>query len=117
MTSLISSDQLEQLSLEQLHRLPNFSAGPASIPTPVLYQAQQELLDWQGKGVSVMEMSHRSQDYMQIASQAEQNLRELMAIPNHYKVGFGQGEASVQCSAMPQNLRAIKLADSAADYL
>lgn len=117
MTSLISSDQLEQLSLEQLHRLPNFSAGPASIPTPVLYQAQQELLDWQGKGVSVMEMSHRSQDYMQIASQAEQNLRELMAIPNHYKVLFLQGGASLQFSAIPLNLLSFNQDDSVADYL
>ena len=114
MTSLISSDQL---SLEQLHRLPNFSAGPASIPTPVLYQAQQELLDWQGKGVSVMEMSHRSQDYMQIASQAEQNLRELMAIPNHYKVLFLQGGASLQFSAIPLNLLSFNKDDSVADYL
>ena len=82
----------------------NFCAGPAALPTAVLEKAQQELLDWQGKGLSVMEMSHRSSDYVAIAQQAEVNLRKLMNIPENYKVLFLQGGASLQFSAIPLNL-------------
>lgn len=82
----------------------NFCAGPASLPTEVLEQAQRELLDWQGKGVSVMEMSHRSADYVAIAEKAEADLRTLMNIPSNYKVLFLQGGASLQFSAIPLNL-------------
>lgn len=93
------------------HRLPNFSAGPASIPTEVLAKAQAELLDWQGRGVSVMEMSHRSADYIGVAERAEAKLRQLMAIPDNYKVLFLQGGASLQFSAIPLNLLGGKVAD------
>lgn len=94
-------------------RLPNFSAGPASIPTEVLAKAQAELLDWQGRGVSIMEMSHRSADYVDVAERAEAKLRQLMAIPDNYKVLFLQGGASLQFSAIPLNL----LGGGVADYL
>ena len=95
------------------HRLPNFCAGPAAIPTPVLARAQEELLDWQGRGLSVMEMSHRSKDYIAITQKAETQLRSLMEIPDNYKVLFLQGGASLQFSAIPLNL----LNGGRADYL
>ncbi|MGP5662952.1 3-phosphoserine/phosphohydroxythreonine transaminase [Psychrobacter celer] len=86
------------------HRLPNFCAGPATMPTTVLERAQSELLDWQGRGLSVMEMSHRSKDYVAITEKAESKLRTLMEIPDNYKVLFLQGGASLQFSAIPLNL-------------
>lgn len=86
------------------HRLPNFCAGPATMPTAVLERAQSELLDWQGRGLSVMEVSHRSKEYMAITDKAEANLRTLMEIPDNYKVLFLQGGASLQFSAIPLNL-------------
>jgi len=92
----------------------NFSAGPAALPTEVLEQAQSELLDWNGTGVSVMEMSHRSKEYMEIAATAEADFRELLAIPNNYKVLFLQGGAHSQFAAIPLNL--LRGKDSA-DYL
>ncbi|WP_350557749.1 3-phosphoserine/phosphohydroxythreonine transaminase [Psychrobacter sp. CAL346-MNA-CIBAN-0220] len=95
------------------HRLPNFCAGPATMPTEVLMRAQDELLDWQGRGLSVMEMSHRSKDYMAITAKAETQLRSLMEIPDNYKVLFLQGGASLQFSAIPLNL----LNGGRADYL
>lgn len=95
------------------HRLPNFCAGPAAMPTAVLARAQNELLDWQGRGLSVMEMSHRSKDYVAITQKAETQLRTLMAIPDNYKVLFLQGGASLQFSAIPLNL----LKGGRADYL
>ncbi|TRX75826.1 3-phosphoserine/phosphohydroxythreonine transaminase [Pseudomonas mangiferae] len=82
----------------------NFCAGPAALPEAVLQRAQAELLDWQGKGLSVMEMSHRSDEYVAIAEKAEQDLRDLMAIPSHYKVLFLQGGASQQFAEIPLNL-------------
>lgn len=82
----------------------NFSAGPAALPTAVLEKAQQELLDWQGKGISIMEMSHRHKDYVAVAEKAESDLRQLLNIPDHYKVLFLQGGASLQFSAIPMNL-------------
>lgn len=94
-----------------VHRLANFCAGPATMPTEVLERAQAEMLDWQGRGVSVMEMSHRSKDYMAIAENAENKLRSLMAIPDNYKVLFLQGGASLQFSAIPLNLLNGKRAD------
>ncbi|MGO2277443.1 MULTISPECIES: 3-phosphoserine/phosphohydroxythreonine transaminase [unclassified Psychrobacter] len=87
-----------------LHRLPNFCAGPATMPTAVLERAQSELLDWQGRGLSVMEVSHRSKEYMAITDKAEAKLRTLMEIPDNYKVLFLQGGASLQFSAIPLNL-------------
>ena len=96
------------------NRAHNFSAGPASLPTDVLLKAQAELLDWQGSGVSVMEVSHRSAEYIEVASMAETRLRRLMSIPNNYKVLFLQGGATLQFSAIPLNL----MNDMAtADYL
>lgn len=92
----------------------NFCAGPAALPEAVLQQAQAELLDYQGKGLSVMEMSHRSADYVAIAEQAEQDLRELINIPSNYKVLFLQGGASQQFSMIPLNLLRGK---TSADYV
>jgi len=85
-------------------RVYNFSAGPAALPEDVLKQAGDELLDWHGAGMSVMEMSHRGKEFMSIASEAEADLRELMAIPDNYKVLFLQGGASSQFAMVPLNL-------------
>jgi phosphoserine aminotransferase len=92
----------------------NFSAGPAVLPKEVLQQAQAELTDWHGSGMSVMEMSHRGKEYMGIQAQAEADLRELMGIPVNYKVLFLQGGASMQFSMIPLNLLRGKLS---ADYV
>jgi phosphoserine aminotransferase len=92
----------------------NFCAGPAALPEAVLQRAQAELLDWQGKGLSVMEMSHRSEEYTAIAEKAEQDLRDLMAIPSDYKVLFLQGGASQQFAEIPLNLLPE---DGVADYI
>jgi phosphoserine aminotransferase len=92
----------------------NFSAGPAVLPKEVLEQAQAELLDWHGSGMSVMEMSHRGKEFMSIAAEAEADLRELMGIPANYKVLFLQGGASTQFSNIPINLLRGK---KTADYL
>lgn len=91
----------------------NFCAGPASLPTPVLQKAQDDLLNWQNLGVSVMEISHRSADYIEVASRAESNLRQLMNISDDYAVLFLQGGAALQFSAVPLNL----LNGGVADYL
>ena len=85
-------------------RVYNFSAGPAMLPEEVLQQAREEMLDWRGSGMSVMEMSHRGKEFMSIATQAEQDLRELLAIPEGYKVLFLQGGASSQFAMVPLNL-------------
>lgn len=85
-------------------RVYNFCAGPAAIPEAVLRQAQEEMLDWRGRGLSVMEMSHRSEEMVSIASEAEADLRELMGITDDYAVLFLQGGASSQFSAVPLNL-------------
>lgn len=95
-----------------MSRLYNFCAGPAALPTDVLTQAQSDLLNWQGKGLSVMEMSHRSPEFVGIAQKAEQDLRDLMIIPDNYKVLFMQGGASSQFAMIPMNLlRGKKTAD------
>jgi len=85
-------------------RVHNFCAGPAALPVEVLEQAQEEMLDWQGAGLSVMEMSHRSAEIVKIAEEAEQDLRDLLEIPEDYAVLFLQGGASSQFSAIPLNL-------------
>ncbi|RMG59861.1 MAG: 3-phosphoserine/phosphohydroxythreonine transaminase [Gammaproteobacteria bacterium] len=85
-------------------RVYNFSAGPAALPTEVLEQARDEMLDWHGAGMSVMEMSHRGKEFMSIAEQAEADLRELMGIPENYRVLFLQGGASSQFAMVPMNL-------------
>ncbi|MBZ0094216.1 MAG: 3-phosphoserine/phosphohydroxythreonine transaminase, partial [Sulfuricella sp.] len=82
----------------------NFSAGPAALPEEVLEQARDEMLNWQGCGMSVMEMSHRGKEFMGIAAQAEADLRELLGIPANYKVLFLQGGASSQFAMVPMNL-------------
>ncbi|MFZ2540594.1 MAG: 3-phosphoserine/phosphohydroxythreonine transaminase [Gallionella sp.] len=92
----------------------NFSAGPAVLPKEVLQQAQAELLDWHGSGMSVMEMSHRGKEYMGIQANAEADLRELMGVPTNYKVLFLQGGASQQFAMIPLNLLRGKLS---ADYI
>lgn len=93
----------------------NFCAGPAALPEPVLRQAQEELLDWQGLGCSVMEVSHRSPEFVAVAEQAEQDLRDLLAIPDNYKVLFLQGGATAQFSAIPWNL--LGAGSKTADYI
>ncbi|MGD8558896.1 MAG: 3-phosphoserine/phosphohydroxythreonine transaminase [Gammaproteobacteria bacterium] len=95
-------------------RVYNFSAGPAVIPAEVLLQAREELLDWQGTGMSVMEMSHRGKEFVSIAEKAEADLREIMAIPDNYKVLFLQGGASMQFAMVPLNLAA---GNARADYI
>ena len=97
-----------------MSRVYNFSAGPAALPTEVLEQAQAEMLDWNGSGMSVMEMSHRGKDYMSIAAKAEADLRQLMTIPDNYKVLFLQGGASSQFAMVPINLLNGK---KSADYI
>ncbi|WP_316364960.1 3-phosphoserine/phosphohydroxythreonine transaminase [Candidatus Thiodiazotropha sp. CDECU1] len=97
-----------------MSRVFNFSAGPAMLPEEVLQQAMVEMLDWQGTGMSVMEMSHRGKEFMSIAEQAESDLRELLQIPESYKVMFLQGGASSQFAMVPMNLTREK---SKADYI
>ncbi|MCY9804824.1 3-phosphoserine/phosphohydroxythreonine transaminase [Vibrio scophthalmi] len=82
----------------------NFSAGPAALPKAVMEQAQSELVNWNNLGTSVMEISHRSKEFIQVAEEAEQDLRDLLNIPNNYKVLFCQGGARAQFAAVPLNL-------------
>jgi phosphoserine aminotransferase len=95
-------------------RVFNFSPGPAALPLEVLEQARDEMLDWDGGGMSVMEVSHRGKAFMQVAAEAEADLRDLMAIPDNYKVLFMQGGASAQFAIVPLNLAT---ADSITDYV
>ncbi len=95
-------------------RVYNFSPGPAVLPLEVLEQAREELLDWRGTGMSVMEMSHRGKAFISIAEQAEADLRELLAIPANYKVLFLQGGATAQFAGIPLNLTGP---DSVVDYV
>jgi phosphoserine aminotransferase len=95
-------------------RLWNFSAGPAALPQAVLERAQRELLDWQGCGASVMELSHRGKLFMGLAQQAEADLRELLAIPENYAVLFLQGGATQHFAQIPMNLAAE---GASADYV
>lgn len=97
--------------MEQIY---NFSAGPAVLPREVLQQARDEMLDWHGSGMSVMEMSHRGKEFMSIAAQMESDLRELANIPQNYKILFLQGGASSQFAMVPLNLLRGK---TAADYI
>lgn len=87
-----------------MSRVFNFSAGPAALPESVLEQAREEMLDWQGSGMSVMEMSHRGKEFLSIATQAEADLRELLNVPGNYKILFLQGGASSQFAMVPMNL-------------
>lgn len=92
----------------------NFSPGPAMLPTDVLEEVRAQLLDWNGSGMSVMEVSHRGKAFMRVAAEAEADLRELMAIPPDYKILFMQGGASAQFGLVPLN---ITRPDSVADYI
>lgn len=92
----------------------NFSAGPAMLPAEVMKQAQEEFLNWNSLGISVMEISHRDPAFIRLAEQAEQDLRELMSIPNNYHVLFMHGGGRGQFSAVPQN---IASPNATADYL
>ena len=94
-----------------MSRVYNFSAGPAVLPEEVLQEAAAEMLDYQGTGMSVMEMSHRSKAYQNIIDTAEADLRELMNIPDNYKVLFLQGGAHLQFAMIPMNLMKNKVAD------
>ncbi|MBR2304329.1 MAG: 3-phosphoserine/phosphohydroxythreonine transaminase, partial [Ruminococcus sp.] len=85
-------------------RVYNFSAGPAVLPEEVLKECADEMLDYKGTGMSVMEMSHRSKAYDEIIKEAEKDLRDLMNIPDNYKVIFRQGGASLQFAEVPMNL-------------
>ena len=85
-------------------RVFNFSAGPAVLPEPVLAQAAQEMLDWHGSGMSVMEMSHRGDEFISIHATAEADLRELLNIPKNYKVLFLQGGAAAMFAMIPLNI-------------
>ena len=95
-------------------RVYNFSAGPAMLPEAVLQQAQAELPDWHGAGASIMEMSHRGKEFVSVAAEAEQDVRDLLSIPKNYKVLFLQGGATAQFATIPMNLLRGK---NAADYI
>lgn len=97
-----------------MSRVYNFSAGPAVLPEEVLEQAGQEILDWHGSGMSVMEMSHRGKEFISIAAEAEADLRDLLRISDDYKVLFLQGGATGQFAAVPMNLLGEK---TQADYI
>jgi phosphoserine aminotransferase len=97
-----------------MSRIFNFSAGPAMLPAEVLSRAGDEILDWHGSGMSVMEMSHRGKEFVGIAAEAEKDLRELLAIPANYKLLFLQGGATLQFAQIPMNLLRGK---SKADYI
>ncbi|MCD8118983.1 MAG: 3-phosphoserine/phosphohydroxythreonine transaminase [Lachnospiraceae bacterium] len=96
-----------------MSRVYNFSAGPAVLPEEVLKEAADEMLDYRGCGMSVMEMSHRSKMFETIITEAEQDLRDLLAIPDNYRVLFLQGGASLQFSMIPMNL----MKNGVADYI
>ncbi|MEE9232914.1 MAG: 3-phosphoserine/phosphohydroxythreonine transaminase [Nitrospirales bacterium] len=95
-----------------MSRLYNFSAGPAMLPEAVLKQAQAELPDWHGAGASIMEMSHRGKEFVSVALEAEQDVRDLLGVPDNYKVLFLQGGATTQFATIPMNiLRGKRKAD------
>ena len=96
-----------------MSRVYNFSAGPAMLPEEVLRQSSAEMLDYQGCGMSVMEMSHRSSSFQNILDQAQQDLKDLLALPDNYKVLFLQGGASQQFAMVPMNL----MKNGVADYI
>ena len=94
-----------------MSRVYNFAAGPAVLPEEVLKEAAAEMLDYKDTGMSVMEMSHRSKAFEEIIQDAEQDLRDLMNIPDNYKVLFLQGGASTQFAMVPMNLMKNRVAD------
>src|SRR3954463_7982971 len=97
-----------------MSRLFNFSAGPAMLPAEVMARAGDEMLDWRGSGMGVMEMSHRGKEFISIYEEAERDLRELLAVPANYKILFLQGGATLQFAQIPMNLLRGK---TKADYV
>lgn len=97
-----------------MSRVFNFSAGPAALPIEVLEQIRSDIPDWQGTGMSVMEVSHRGKEFVELAARSEANLRKLLAIPDDYSVLFPQGGATMQMAMAPLNLAT---ADATADYI
>jgi phosphoserine aminotransferase len=97
--------------MELMKRVYNFSAGPAVLPEAVLREIAEEMMDYRGTGMSVMEMSHRSKAFDEIIQDAEQDLRDLMKVPDNYKVLFLQGGAHLQFAAVPMNLMKNRVAD------
>src|SRR6476469_4826320 len=102
------------MSMTTVHRIHNFSAGPAVLPLPVLEQVQRDLLALPGVGMSILEMSHRSAAFEGVLSRAEADIRTLASIPANYKVLFLQGGASLQFSMVPMNFLG---AGQTADYI
>jgi phosphoserine aminotransferase len=98
-------------------RVFNFSAGPATLPEEVLRQAAEEMMDWQGSGMSVMEMSHRSREFASILETACRDLRELMAVPANYRILFMQGGATAQNAIIPMNLAGRCPQPATADFI
>ena len=97
-----------------MERVLNFAAGPAAIPLEVLENIQENVCNYNGEGLSVMEMSHRSKVYQQIIDEAEADLRKLVGIPDNYKVLFLQGGATLQFGMIPMNLMTV---NKKADYI
>src|SRR5450759_1138104 len=100
--------------MKMTRRIHNFNPGPAVLPLEVLQQAQAEMLDYRGTGMSVMEISHRSKEFEAIVAEAQGNLRDLLGIPANYKILFLQGGASLQFAMLPMNFRP---AGASADYI
>lgn len=99
-----AQNKMIQEQKSKMSRVFNFSAGPSTLPESVLLKAQEEMLDWQGTGMSVMEMSHRGKEFMSIAEELKNDLIELLNIPENYKVLFLQGGATGQFAGIPQNI-------------
>ena len=97
-----------------MSRVHNFSAGPAALPLEVLETIRQDIPDWLGSGMSVMEVSHRGKDFVALAARAEANLRSLLQVPDDYAVLFTQGGATLQMSMAPLNLTS---ASETVDYV
>ena len=97
-----------------MSRVYNFSAGPAALPLEVLEKIRSDMPDWQGTGMSVLEVSHRGKEFMELAARAEANLRELLSVPDDYSVLFTQGGATMQMAMTPLNLAAP---GETADYI
>src|SRR5437588_4497652 len=107
-------EKLSRFHMATVHRIYNFSAGPAVLPLPVLQEVQRHLLALPGAGISILEISHRSKTFESILAQAEADIRALANIPPRYEVLFIQGSASLQFSMEPMNLLAPALT---ADYI
>src|SRR5436190_24319876 len=100
----MSAQSMLKDRVENMRNVFNFSAGPAMLPEEVLLQAQAEMLDWEGMGMSIMELGHRGPDFKRVADKTEADLRELMCIPNNYQVLFLAGGATTQFAMVPMNL-------------